>query len=606
MKAFRSLLVTAILAGVMGSTALAHAQVVQWPVAGQSAANLRSQPAESFITTTNVASMVPKWIFTTKSDVSATPTVGPSTVFVPDASGALFAIDLATGKQLWSHQISDYDGYAGANTRVSPALYKKSIIIGDSESTTKMHNGANVIAVDQQTGNLLWITQVDPHPAAIVTGSPVVVGSVVYQPISSMEEALSLDNNYACCTFRGSVVALDADTGKKLWQTFTVPDNLGKAGAYSGAPIWQPPAIDATRNLLYAGTGNNYSVPASVETCRKNDPNNNNCAVVADHFDSALALDLTTGAVKWAHRLSGYDVYTAACRHSAFGTPCPDPAGPDYDLSGSGPNIVGNIVGFSQKSGLYAALNPDTGATVYLNYVGPAGPLGGIQWGTASDGKNVYVANANSSGKTYKLLSGQQITWGFWSAIDAATGKILWQTADPISGTKDEGAVSVANGIVYAPSYDAAGHAYALNSATGAVLWSYPTGGSIIDGPSIVAGNVIWGSGYRKIPPGTGNNKVYDFTPAPAVTVSSPINGATVASPVQFTATASSPNCSKGIDSMLIYTAPGVLAYSVKGSSLSTTLPLATGTYNTVVQSFDNCGNVGKTFVTITVSEAGR
>jgi len=104
-------------------------------------------------------------------------------------------------RKLWSHQISEYDGYAGAVTRVSPALYNNSIIIGDSESTGAPHNGTNVIAVNQQTGSLLWMTQVDSHPAAIITGSPVVVGNVVYQGISSMEEALALDKSYACCTF---------------------------------------------------------------------------------------------------------------------------------------------------------------------------------------------------------------------------------------------------------------------------------------------------------------------------------------------------------------------------------------------------------------------
>ena len=106
----------------------------------------------------------------------------------------------------------------------------------------------------------------------------------------------------------------------------------------------------------------------------------------------------------------------------------------------------------------------------------------------------------------------------------------------------DEGALSVANGVVYAGSYDASGHVYALNSSTGKVLWSYASGGSVIDGPSIVSGNLYWGSGYHKISPGTANNKVYDFTPAPAVTVSEPVNGSAITSPVRFTASASNPN----------------------------------------------------------------
>jgi polyvinyl alcohol dehydrogenase (cytochrome) len=606
MPSLRIPLLLVVCAISFGSFVSTSAQIVQWPVAGQSGANLRSQPSETYLGPANAASLISKWIFTTKGDVSATPTVGVSTIFVPDWNGNLFAINLATGTQLWSQQISAYDGYAGAVTRVSPVLYNNSLIIGDSESTGVPHNGANVIAVSQQTGNLLWITQVDPHPAAIITGSPVVVGNVVYQGVSSMEEALSLDPNYACCTFRGSVVALDADNGKILWQTYTVPDNKGQTGAYSGAPIWQPPAIDTTRNLLYIGTGNDYSVPASVESCRLQNPNDNSCTQWADHFDSALALNLTNGTIKWAHRLYGYDVWTAACKDSGTPSSCPIPTGPDYDLSGSGPNLLSNIVGFGQKSGVYWALDPDTGDTVWSKLIGPGGPLGGIQWGTASDSSNIYIASANSNSQPYKLISGQQITWGFWSALNATTGNILWQTADPTSGTMDQGALSVSNGVVYAGSFDSSGHVYALNSATGQILWSYASGGSVIDGPSIVNSNLYWGSGYHKIPPGTANNKVYDFTPAPAITVSAPINGSQVSSPVQFAASAASPNCAKGVASMRIYTAPGVNAYTIDGSSLNTDLTLSPGTYNTVVQSWDNCGDVGKTYVTITVGNAKK
>ncbi len=575
------------------------AQIVEWPLAGDGATNLRNQPTEPYLSTSNVGSMVPKWIFTTAGDVSATPTVSATTVFVPDWSGNIFAINAATGVQIWSHHISDYDGYAGAVTRVSPALYKSSIIIGDSESTGAPHKGANVIELDQATGNMLWITQVDKHPAAIITGSPVVVGSTVYVGISSDEEALALDTSYACCTFRGSVVALDADTGKLLWQTFMVPDNKGKTGLYSGAPIWQPPAIDAVRNLLYVGTGNNYTVPASVEYCRTKNPKGNGCDSPADHFDSALALDLSTGIIKWYRALYGYDPWNAACETG--GALCPNPAVPDYDLSGSGPNLLGNVVGFAQKSGYYWALDADTGATVWSKLMGPGGPLGGIQWGTASDGTNIYIANANSAKAAYTLSSGQQITWGFWSAVNASNGNLVWQTPDPTSGTIDEGALSETNGIVFAESFDSSGHVYALNSGTGQLLWSYATGGSLIDGPSIVNANVFWGSGYHRVAGGTGNNKVFDFTPAPAVTVTSPVNGAQVTSPVQFTATAASPNCAKGVASMRIYSNPGVNAYTTNGGSLNTQLTLAPGTYDAVVQSWDNCGNVGKTYVTVQV-----
>jgi hypothetical protein len=89
------------------------------------------------------------------------------------------------------------------------------------------------------------------------------------------------------------------------------------------------------------------------------------------------------------------------------------------------------------------------------------------------------------------------------------------------------------------------------------------------------------------------------------VTVTSPSNGAQVQSPVHFVATAQSPDCSKGVAAMGIYTAPYQLAYTVNGSKLDTYLTLSAGTYNTVVQEWDNCGWSASTPVTITVGSGG-
>ncbi|MGH9470678.1 MAG: PQQ-binding-like beta-propeller repeat protein, partial [Terriglobia bacterium] len=241
------------------------------------------------------------------------------------------------------------------------------------------------------------------------------------------------------------------------------------------------------------------------------------CVPADDYFDTALSLDLATGAIKWSRRLEGYDAWTVACKIVPPGRSCPSPHGPDYDLGGSGANLLdnGNLVGFGQKSGIYWALNPEDGSIVWSTFVGPAGSgtLGGIEWGTATDGRRIYTEIADSGAVPYTLVpSGQQISWGSWSALDARSGKILWQTADPTPGSIDSGAVSAANGVVYAGSYDAAGHMYALDAATGKIMWSFASGGSVIGGPSIVGRFVYWGSGYHQIPPGTPNNKVYAFT----------------------------------------------------------------------------------------------
>src|SRR6202521_6009942 len=213
----------------------------QWRIAGQNLNNTWNPTAEHSITPANVKNLTPKWVFTTGGDVSATPTVAGNAVYFPDWAGNLFAVEKDSGRLIWSHKISDYDGVTGAISRVSPAVDGNQVIIGDILNGKQVHNGANVISVDRETGTIRWMTQVDTHPAAIITGSPVVFDGVVYIGVSSSEETLALNAAYPCCSFRGSIVALNAKNGAMLWKTFDMPDNGGQVGGYSGGAIWQPP-----------------------------------------------------------------------------------------------------------------------------------------------------------------------------------------------------------------------------------------------------------------------------------------------------------------------------------------------------------------------------
>src|SRR6267154_2033845 len=165
----------------------------QWRIAGQNLSNSWSQPAEHSISSANVNGLAPKWVFTTGGDVSATPTVDGDAVYFPDWGGNLFAVEKDSGRLIWSHKISEYDGVEGAISRVSPAVDGNQVIIGDILNSKQVHNGANVISVDRQTGTIQWMTQVDTHPAAIITGSPVVFHGMVYIGISSSEETLATD-----------------------------------------------------------------------------------------------------------------------------------------------------------------------------------------------------------------------------------------------------------------------------------------------------------------------------------------------------------------------------------------------------------------------------
>jgi polyvinyl alcohol dehydrogenase (cytochrome) len=231
-------------------------------------------------------------------------------------------------------------------------------------------------------------------------------------------------------------------------------------------------------------------------------------------MDAVVALDLDTGKIKWGHRLQAFDVWTTIC----FSSPCP--LGPDYDF-GSGPNLftVGDgahkrdLVGAGQKSGVYWALDPDTGKIVWATQIGPGSVFGGIEWGTATDGKRIYVALSNFGQKNLTLLSGQTITYGTFNALDPETGKIIWQTPDP-AGSFPVGAVTTANGVLYGESVNANGPLYAFDAATGHLLWSFNSIGSAMGAPSVVNGTVYWGSGYQRFNVPTfvsGSNKLYAF-----------------------------------------------------------------------------------------------
>ena len=516
-----------LIVALVAPAALAAPPFVNWPMAGQNIADTHSQSDEHTINSANVDRLKTRWKFTTSSDVSATPTVVNGLVYFPDWGGHLYAVDASTGKMVWSHLISDYNGVPGSFSRTSPAFVDGLLILGDKPpngvtgwpaSPAPDGQGAHIFAVNASTGAPVWTTRVDETFVSQITGSAVVFNGVAYAGISSIEEVTAaFVPNYTCCIFRGSAVALDVHTGKILWQTFDMPAN---PAGYSGGAIWgSTPAIDPALGLVYMASGNNYSVPADVETCRAT--GGANCISPLDHFDSMMAFDLQTGQVKWTTGTIQFDNWTVTC-FIGGGPNCPDPSSPDADF-GSGPNLfmAGSTpaVGAGTKGGTYWTLDRATGNVVWATQVGPGGIFGGLEWGSAVADGRVYVAEANSAHVHTTLAhpaagSATSTTGGWWEALDATTGNPLWQFADPAGPTfGDIGQVTTANGVVYAGSTDTVGTVFALDAASGQRKWSTTTGGSIASGASIVNGIVYWGSGYHQFAPTTsGNNKVYAFS----------------------------------------------------------------------------------------------
>lgn len=494
----------ALLCGIGTSSNVAAQETAEaWPMAGRTIENTRSAPDEHVIGADNVAKLTPRWSVDTAGNVSATPTVSNGIVYFPDFGGMLWAVDAASGQVKWKRKVSDYSGIDNDASRTSPAVWNGILVIGQGTQLANNATGAYMLGVKADTGEPLWRTRVEKDPTAIITSSPVIDNGVIYTGVSSRAEALK-----GTPTYRGSVVALDATSGKLLWQTYMVPKG------YTGGSVWgNTAAVDHKTGLLYVTTGNNFSVPKGV--CRY--PKQTGCKTpaAANLIDSFVALNLKTGKIAWSTRTLPADMSTNYDHED----------GPDYDF-GSGPNIFTTtingqsrtLVGAGQKSGVYWALDPKTGKVVWHTQVGPGSLLGGMLWGTAADGKRVYVSigNLNHESIAVDMPKDKSTTkGGIWAAVDAATGKVLWRTADP-QDAMDTVAMSEANGVVYAGSLAGTGaNMYALDAATGEIKWSFSSGGAIVSGAAIVDGTVYWGSGYHTkvlgLPYAGDNHKLYAF-----------------------------------------------------------------------------------------------
>ena len=278
-----------------------------WMSAGHDIRNTRHQNNESRISVDTVATLGVRWVFTTGGDVSATPAVDCKNVYFPDWAGNLYALSRATGEVVWQASIPDATGIPFDKARATPVVTDGKIIVGNQGP---FGGGGKMMAFDKNTGELIWTTQLDSHPATIVTQSATVHAGKVYIGVASLEEAYAaFIPGYPCCSFRGRMMALDLDTGELFGKTYMAPEG------YSGNGIWgSAPAVDVRRGQIYIATGNNYSVPQEVLDCvaaAGDDADAKEACIAADNiFDSIVALDAQTGAIRWATRALPFDAWT--------------------------------------------------------------------------------------------------------------------------------------------------------------------------------------------------------------------------------------------------------------------------------------------------------
>jgi polyvinyl alcohol dehydrogenase (cytochrome) len=490
----------------------------QWNGWSTSLTNSRFQDkAAARLDAADVPRLKLKWAFNL-GDVTIArgqPVVIGGRVFVTSQAGAVYALDADSGCTRW---VANPGGAIRSGVAFGDANGKPAIFFGV---------GPNVYALNADTGERIWLVKAADHFSAMATATPRYYKGVVCQPYSSYEEALGPAPNFECCTFRGSVVALDAATGKKLWQTFTIAESpkatrKNSAGKQmygpSGAGVCSTPTIDEPRAVLYVATGDNYSDPPTATS------------------DAVLAMDLKSGEVLWSKQMTQGDAYNNAC-DGPGGPNCPESKGPDYDF-GQPPILVQlgdgkRALVIGQKSGMVHALDPDEkGNVLWQTRVGQGGALGGSQWGSAADSQKVYVAISDigidgvpdpKSPQGYRIVLDPKKGGGLY-ALDLTTGKVQWSAKGiPCAATRTDcspaqsAAVTAIPGVVFSGAID--GHLRAYSASTGEILWDFDTGrefssvngksahGGAMDaaGPAVVNGMVFVNSGYAQYGGAPGN-----------------------------------------------------------------------------------------------------
>jgi polyvinyl alcohol dehydrogenase (cytochrome) len=428
----------------------------------------------------------------------AQPSVVDGRAYLGSDTGEVYALDASSGCVHWM-----YKAEAGVRTAITIAPVAESrnaVFFGDLRGMVYAVNAAN--------GQLLWRVRADEHPTARITGAPVFFEDRVYVPVSSGEEGAGGGATYQCCTFRGSVVALAAGSGRQIWKTYVIEDEPKQTGSKpngtptfgpSGAGIWSPPTIDLKRRSLYVGTGDAYSAPADRAT------------------DAIVALDLDTGKIKWIAQDTANDVWISACMRPGAPAEC----GPDHDF-GSPPILKTladgrDLLIAGQKSGNVWAHDPDTGAVVWRTpLVENTTEFGGkIIWGGAADDRQAYFG----------------LGTGGIGAVQLRDGERRWFTKlEPAPGMESrvghDGPLTAIPGVVFSGGWD--GVLRALSAEDGRIVWEYNTardfetvngiaakGGSMgAPGPVVAGGRLFVSSGYVGVKNGAAGNVLLMFAPA--------------------------------------------------------------------------------------------
>jgi polyvinyl alcohol dehydrogenase (cytochrome) len=469
MKAFAA--VVALFLSCVALTQPAHASDGDWPMYNHDVAGTRHNRAEWQLSPQSVPRLRELWSVATLGAVTGTPVVVDDQVYVGDWSGSFYKLRASDGHILWTT-----DGFAPISA--SALVQEDCVIFGDQ--------GGVIYCLDRNTGEVRWQIRPNPHPLSAIFGSPTPVGRYVAIGISSNEEQAAATPGYPCCTFRGSVVLLDPSNGRLIWQTYFISEAESAAGA-AGASVWNTPTYDDALQLIFVGTSNNYSAPATLRS------------------DAFVALVPRTGAIRWESQRVVGDVSNFTIEwHDGIDAGIGDSL-QIYRL----PNGR-KVVGAGSKNGVYWVLDAATGEELHERQIQIGGSLGGL-FADSAVAYGIVFANGIEWADPFdfsKLPKG-----GLLTAFTGDTSAVLWKKRTPKS--VNQSGVAVANVVVYFSSCNPgtgdrltndAGTLYALSALTGATLAALPLGDCALSGPSVSNGRVFAGTGnmlqFMTIPPG--------------------------------------------------------------------------------------------------------
>ena len=240
----------------------------------------------------NIARMVPKWIFSLQNTprLQVTPVVVEGVMYVTSANEC-YALDAGSGREIWHYQRPRTKGLIG---NAAGGINRGVGVAGDRLFMVTDH--AHVIALNRHTGALLWDTEMaDWHQNYNATGAPLPVGNLVVTGTSGGDEGV-----------RGFVAAFDQATGKEVWRFWTVPAPgepaaqtwQGKGIAHPGGTTWMTGTYDPQLDMVYWPVGN--PGPDLIGDDRLGDNL---------YTDSIVALDAKTGALKWYFQTTPHDVW---------------------------------------------------------------------------------------------------------------------------------------------------------------------------------------------------------------------------------------------------------------------------------------------------------